>query len=95
MGRRNSINYKRNYGNNKPLNHLDMIDKARQEFINQMLQSYKHKLEYLGQADTNDIEFPDALPQPTGDEETIENHSFRMIKIGTLIMARWRVYTNI
>ena len=95
MGRKNSINYKLNYVNNKPLNHLEMIDKARQEFINNMLESYKHKLEYLGKADTNDIEFPDSLPQPTGEEETIEYHTFRMIETGIVIMARWRLHKNL
>jgi hypothetical protein len=95
MGKRNSINYKLKYVDNKLLNHLELIDQVRQEFINKMLKSYKHNLEYIGRADLNDIVFPDTLPRPTGEEETIEYHSFRMIETDTVIMARWRVYKNV
>ena len=65
MGKRKSIPYPLRktlvHVGKYPSNDLDRINETRQEFIQSMIATSQHKLEYIGELDPNDVNFPTSL----------------------------------
>ena len=77
-----------------PLDDVERINKTRQEFIYKMIETCPQRLEYLGELNPNDVDFPKTFKKPTGLERTLEYHLFRMVETDTMLVHRWRMYDN-
>ena len=70
------------------------MNKARNEWINDMIDKSNGQIVYLGPFDPNDVNFPHAkLPQLSGCETVIEYHSFEIGESKIPLLYRWR-YTH-
>jgi len=99
MGKRKNVRYPLRktlvHVGKYPSTDLDRINETRQEFIQSMIATSQHKLEYIGELDPNDVNFPSTFQQPTGQEEALEYHLFRMVEHDTMVVHRWRLYKNV
>jgi len=68
------------------------INKARSEFIQEMLNNAEEQLEYIGRANPSEVNFPaEDFPSFNLNEYLLEYHIFRFINTGTKVIMRWRL----
>ena len=82
--------------NNKKVKTVKEVDeeymnKARNDWIHDIIDKSNGQFVYLGPFDPNDVNFPHSkLPQIRGDEDAIEYHAFGNMDTKDMICVRWR-----
>ena len=68
------------------------INKARIEYIEEMLKHGEGQIQYIGKANPSDVNFPaEEFPDFNLNEYLLEYHIFRYINTDTQVIMRWRL----
>ena len=73
---------------NKP---LESIARARSDFITNTIKASNNQLEYVGELDPANVDYPATLSNDLGKELTVEFHLFRNKVSDVSVVIRWRL----